>query len=110
VKCADAELHKKWTGVDNRLILENLSRLSKKGAKLWIRIPVISGVNDSELEMKKIGKILRTIKVERIELLPYHAMGEAKYRAVYHKEPQQFSAVEKQTLDRLYACVIENAN
>lgn len=85
VKCADAKLHKKWTGVDNRLILDNLSKLSQKGAKLWIRIPVISGVNDSELEMKEIGKILRTIKAERIELLPYHAMGLSKYKAVYHK-------------------------
>ncbi|MBR3848704.1 MAG: glycyl-radical enzyme activating protein, partial [Oscillospiraceae bacterium] len=81
IKTMDDSLHKKYTGVGNGLILENLSRLFKSGAKIWIRIPVICGINDSEEEMQKICTFLNAIGIpEAVELLPYHALGEGKAR------------------------------
>ena len=77
VKAADPELHKRLTGVDNRLILENLKRLSDSGKRIWVRIPYIPGCND--VEIPEIARILKDIKAEKVELLAYHRLGEGKY-------------------------------
>lgn len=101
VKCADSEKHKRYTGIDNGLILDNLKKLFSVGAKLWIRIPVIPGINDTREEMTAIRDLLRSMgSPEKIELLPYHAMGEHKYAAL-GLTPTAFSAPEKETIEEL---------
>ncbi len=83
IKCFDSETHKKYVGADNALILENLKKLFEKNAKIRIRIPVIKGVNDTLEEMRKIRDFLKKAGTpEKIELLPYHKMGENKYNAI----------------------------
>lgn len=83
VKCFDIEKHKKYTGVENGLILENLKKLLNSGKGVWVRIPIIPTFNDTEEEMRKIKSFIDTCGTpERIELLPYHAMGEHKYAAL----------------------------
>jgi len=90
IKCYDSENHKKYIGVDNSLILENLKKLFKAKAKIWIRIPVISGVNDNTTEMKAIKDYVYSVGLpEKVELLPYHSMGENKYHAL-NKTPVNF--------------------
>ena len=101
VKLFDSRRHEQFTGVGNELILQNLQRLLASGAKLWIRIPVIAGVNDDPEEMQRIKEYLdRCGKPEKIELLPYHAMGENKYRAL-GQEPQPFSKPTDEKLAQL---------
>ena len=101
VKLFDSQKHKQFTGVDNELILENLQRLLSSGAKLWIRIPVIANVNDDPDEMQRIKAFLeRCGKPEKVELLPYHAMGENKYHAL-GQEPQLFSKPTDEKLKQL---------
>ncbi len=91
VKLADEELHKRWTGVSNKLILENLKRLSEDfSGDIIIRIPLIGGVNDTVSEMTKIAEILRGIKHKSVEILPYHKMGEHKFEAL-GREFQRFT-------------------
>ena len=83
VKCFDSETHEKYTGVTNDLILENLAKLLKAGANIWVRIPIIPSVNDSTGEMLKIKDFFdKNGYPEKIELLPYHTMGEGKYDAL----------------------------
>ncbi len=82
IKTLDSDVHKKYTGVGNELILENLKRLFEAEANVWIRIPVIPGVNDSEDDMLRIKKFLSSYKPKKIELLPYHRLGENKYEAL----------------------------
>ncbi len=83
VKIFDSEKHKKYIGVGNEMILENLKKLFRVGAKIWIRIPTIADVNDSIEEMQKIKAFLAGCgKPEKVELLPYHAMGENKYGTI----------------------------
>ena len=79
VKCASESLHKEGTGVSNRLILENLRRLSEsfKG-DIIVRIPIIPGFNTDRAELKKIAGLLQDLNIKQIELLPYHRMGEHK--------------------------------
>ena len=81
VKFFTEELHKQWTGVSNRLILENLKKLSQK-ANVVVRIPVIPNVNDDEEELKKIKDFLGKLPVKKIEILPCHGLGESKYDAL----------------------------
>lgn len=82
VKLMDPALHKKYTGADNTLILENLVKLSGEGASLWIRIPVIGGVNDNRSNMEQTAEFLKEegILVKQINLLPYHNTGSGKYK------------------------------
>ena len=47
IKAMDPQVHARYTGVDNALILDNLKRLSAAGARINIRVPVIPGVNDT---------------------------------------------------------------
>ena len=83
VKCLDPETHKKFIGVSNERILENLQVLLGRDARVMIRIPVIPSVNDSAAEMEAIAAFLRNAgKSLRVELLPYHRMGEHKYTAL----------------------------
>ena len=101
IKIFDSQKHKQYVGVSNELILENLKKLFERKAKLWIRIPMIPDVNDSIEEIQKIKDFLKTIgTAEKIELLPYHAMGENKYRAI-GKEPQIFKTPDAENMKRL---------
>ena len=103
VKSMDVQTHKQYTGVDNTLILDNLAQLLSRGARVWVRVPVVTGVNDSEEEMRALTAFLEKHGLpERIELLPYHAMGESKSRAI-GREPQIFSAPDSKKTDALRA-------
>ncbi len=83
MKCFSSELHQKGTGVFNELILENLQRLAKIfPEKILVRIPVIGGFNDDEEEMEQMANYLKSIGINQVELLPYHKMGEHKYRGL----------------------------
>ena len=98
IKIFDTEKHKQYVGANNNLILENLKKLFSAGARVYIRIPVIHGVNDSVEEMQQIKDFLRANgDPKKVELLPYHAMGENKYRALA-REPQKFDAPDDQTM------------
>ncbi len=81
LKLIDNELHKKYIGVNNTLILENLKKLYKDKAKIYIRIPLIEGVNAEEKHIRDIIKYLlnNNIKPDKINLLPYHNTGKSKY-------------------------------
>ena len=101
IKCLDSEKHEKYTGVKNERILENLERLLKCGASVWVRIPVIPTVNDTKEEIQGIKTLLDAFgKPERIELLPYHAMGEHKYAAL-GREAEVFSVPNEAQMDVL---------
>ena len=86
MKAFDCNIHRKYTGVSNECILENLKKLFEAGANMWIRIPVIPGVNDTVKEMQKIKNFLTPYNPSKIELLPYHRMGEHKYTALGMKK------------------------
>ena len=81
VKVMDPELHKKYMGTDNKLILENLIRLSQDGARIYIRIPTIKEVNGNEQNMKETIAFLKEhdIHPAGVNLLPYHDTGSGKY-------------------------------
>ena len=101
VKFLDGEKHKRYTGVNNGLILENLAELLHRGSRVWVRIPVIPTVNDTVEEMRGIREfILAHGSPEKVELLPYHAMGEHKYEAI-GKTAHVFDVPTEETMKSL---------
>jgi pyruvate formate lyase activating enzyme len=81
VKHLDNERHEEKTGVSNELILDNLEKASKL-TKIWLRIPLIPGFNDSESNMQKTAELALRIKAEKISLLPFHEWGKDKYSSL----------------------------
>ena len=80
LKIPDTETHKKYTGVDNRLIIENLQRLTKAHNNVTVRIPLIPGVNDDEADMPAFADIINTSgNISGIELLAYNYLAKGKY-------------------------------
>jgi pyruvate formate lyase activating enzyme len=79
IKLIDETNHQKYTGVSNRLILENLKKLSRKTKQIDIRIPLIPGINDSPEEIRQIADLLDSLKLKTVSLLPFHKMGLEKY-------------------------------
>ena len=101
IKAMNDETHQKYTGVSNGLILANLERLLQIKKAIWVRIPIISGVNDTAEEMEKIKAFFEEKGYPaRIEFLPYHAMGEHKYAAL-GRTGERFAVSGKEKLEQL---------
>lgn len=79
IKHIDGNLHKKYTNVDNGIILENLKRLSKIHSGIIIRVPVIPGINNSSDTLTAISELALSLGIGSINLLPYHNTGMDKY-------------------------------
>jgi len=80
--------HLRWTGRDNRLILENARRLAQAGRSLVIRLPLIAGINDSRENLEATAEFALSLSgVRRIDILSYHRLGEPKYRRLDRDYP-----------------------
>lgn len=79
LKLLNEEKHKKYTGVSNQLILDNLRRLSSTGVAIEVRIPLIPGINDNEEELIEMVRFLDSLKIKRVSILPFHRMGLDKF-------------------------------
>ena len=79
LKHPGAGLHKSYTGVDNRPILENLKRVVQQGIPVTIRIPLIPTYNDSPDVLDGFAAIMQSVNLREVHLLPYHRMGTDKY-------------------------------
>ncbi|UCC40605.1 MAG: glycyl-radical enzyme activating protein [Candidatus Aminicenantes bacterium] len=81
IKIMDDRKHKEYTGISNQIIIDNLEKLSKKGANIAIRIPIIPGINDDEENIRSITEFLISLNhIKRINLLPFHRGGIEKYK------------------------------
>lgn len=81
IKHADDEMHKKYTGVSNKIILENLNELAKNPItrdRIWIRMPLISGVNDSDEIINEELELFKYLGIKMITLIAYHELGKSK--------------------------------
>ena len=80
LKAADEDVHRRLTGKDNALILQNLFYAASR-TQLILRYVVIPSVNDSENALAKLADVLKKLPANvKIDLLPYHSMGKAKWQ------------------------------
>lgn len=84
IKAIDSEEHKDYIGVDNALILENLVKLSNDGAGIYARLPIIGKVNATDGYINSVIRFLEDnhVKVQQVNLLPYHDIGKGKYASL----------------------------
>jgi pyruvate formate lyase activating enzyme len=99
LKCFTEELHYDGTGVSNKRILENLKKLSEI-SQVIVRIPIISGFNTDTAELEKMADFLKSVKCQGVELLPYHRLGENKYRALGMKS-ESFCVPSKEKMEKI---------
>jgi len=83
IKCVDDKKHKYLTGAGNKLIIENLHQLLDMNREVWIRIPVIPGLNDTPQDIKDFSLFLSKLKnISLVQLIPYHKNGIGKYKSL----------------------------
>jgi len=83
IKAVSENLHIEGTGFSNKVILDNLKKLSDSyDGEIIIRIPIVPCFNAKSEEIKNIADFLCNIKYKSVELLPHHQMGEDKYEAL----------------------------
>ena len=82
IKHMDPRRHKEFTGVDNEIILRNAVIAARKAKELIFRVPLIPGCNDSEENIRAVGKLAVELKVPEVDLLPYHRLGVGKFAAL----------------------------
>ena len=100
IKTLDNEKHRRYTGASNERILDNLKRLLSSGKAVIVRIPVIPAINATAEDMRKIRDFLDENGGAPVELLPYHRLGENKYRAL-GMQPKKFDVPTDETMREL---------
>lgn len=104
-KHIEPELHRKYTGVSNENIIENLKNLNRifTGGEIIVRIPFIPGFNSSDETQKQMYEFIHNLKnVKRIEVMPYHRLGTLKYLGLGRNyEMEELDAVNKKDLEYL---------
>jgi pyruvate formate lyase activating enzyme len=91
LKHTDSNVHKRFTGVGNNLILDNIKHLSEAGKKIVLRIPVVPGFNDDQANIEATGKFASSLPgVSKVNILPYSRGGIEKLaRLTADTEPMQ---------------------
>jgi pyruvate formate lyase activating enzyme len=83
IKHMDPLKHQELTGKPNDLILENLRKAVLFGGRIIVRMPVVPGQNDDEENLVQLAEFVWDLRgIERVELLPYHRLGTAKYEGL----------------------------
>jgi len=80
IKHMNSQEHRRLTGMGNEQILQNIIRLTQAGANIIVRFPLVPGCNDSEENVRETADFVgRLPGVGRVDILPYHRLGEPKY-------------------------------
>lgn len=84
IKHMDPQKHKGYTGVDNRLILDNLEKLASRAKAIVIKTPIVPGYTDSAENIEAIARFIQALGevVKQYQLLPYFSFMRSKYEAL----------------------------
>lgn len=83
LKIFEDELHKEYTGISNKVVLENLKKIDMLDKPIIVRTPLIPGVTDTKENISAIAEYIKSMKnLQRYELLNFNPLGEGKYRSL----------------------------
>ncbi len=101
IKALDSRKHMEYTGQSNTVILENLIALSRGGACVNLRLPLLRGVNDTVADMVALARWIgeNGVRLQSINLLPYHEFGGQKYVGL-GRDWERFEPPDSETLGR----------
>ena len=109
IKIPDPEKHRKYCGVDNRLLLENIEKLAGVAVDIYVRVPVIPGINDDPASIAEIAAIAaRLDNLVSIKLLPFHKLGGGKYKALDRAyEIDGLDTPSKEQMEKLNKIIVD---
>ena len=102
LKLMDEAQHRKYTGVSNRMILENLKAAVRTAPEVMVRFPVIPGINDGEENLRQTAEFVRALDAGTpLGVLPFHQTADAKYERL--GMPNRMHGIAPPTTDRMDA-------
>jgi pyruvate formate lyase activating enzyme len=117
LKHMDSDIHEKYTGQPNSQILKNAALVLEHNADVVFRQPLVPGINDSVMNIEATAGFLTSLgkSAARLQLMPYHRMGQSKCKALNMPysmeesgiaEDEQAEAVKKAYIGRGIHCTI----
>lgn len=103
LKCMDPEIYKDLTKVDLEPTLKFAKYLAEIGKPVWVRHVLVPGITDRDDLLEKLADFMATLgNIEKVEILPYHSLGEYKWEEMGME--YELKGVEAPTQER-----VENA-
>ena len=105
---AEPDRHKELTGVPFDRIGRNLERLHAVGARIWLRLPTIPGLNDTEERFRHVAGLVKALPhIEAVELVSYHPLGRDKNARMGLRNmlPQDIPTPEQSTVNGWISCL-----
>ena len=88
LKGAGDSLHRWLTGCSLDAVTSTAERLVQSGADVAFRMPIVPGLNDSKESLDGVAELLSGFGADSLELLPYHAGGNAKIDRIAGGQPK----------------------
>ncbi len=80
IKILDDARHRRYTGVSNAKILDNLNALGREHGNIWVRVPIVPGLNDADDDLEATVRFAASVPgVKQVNLLAYHHTGSYKF-------------------------------
>lgn len=105
LKFMDDKLHREYAGVSNKMIQNNLRNLARWHSNIQVRVPCITGINDSVDHIKEVAKFVADVGLAQIVLLPYNGAAGAKYGWI----DQAFAFEGRETQTEAYMALLADA-
>lgn len=86
IKHINPDTHRRLTGMPLGPTLEVAERLIRLKKKIWIRYVVVPRLSDRAADVEQLADFVKSMNarepglVERVEVLPFHKLGEYKWR------------------------------
>jgi pyruvate formate lyase activating enzyme len=81
IKAGTDDMHRRLTGRPLGPTLEFAERLGRRGTPVWVRYVLVPGYTDDPAEIERVAEVCeRNPSIERVDVLPFHKLGESKYR------------------------------
>ena len=106
IKHIDDAEHRTLTGQPNSPVLAFARYLDEIKKPVWIRHVVVPGITFKEEQLTALGRFLKTLSnVEKLEVLPYHSLGKAKYKNLDYdyalKDTPQLTKAEAKEAEKI---------
>ncbi len=102
IKAGLPEVYKNVTGMELDKTVTFAKRLSDMGKPIWVRFVLVPDLTDDPKNIEAVGEIVKGLKtVERIDILPFHKMGEFKWKELCKK--YELADTQPPTADQIEA-------
>ncbi|MGF1703046.1 pyruvate formate lyase 1-activating protein [Photobacterium makurazakiensis] len=107
LKQLDDTIHQNLVGVPNKRVIDFARYLQQRGQKTWIRYVIVPGYTDDEKSAHLLGDFIKDMdNIEKVELLPYHQLGEHKWEAMGYNYPLTgVSPPSKETMENIKSII-----